>query len=120
MAKKAEKPKESKEVEKSKEAEESKEVEKRSKMPDNVVFVGRKPTMSYVLAVITQFNEGLKEVHIKARGRSISRAVDVSEIVRNRFLGDVKVKDIITGTEERVVEDGNKINVSTIDLVLVK
>jgi DNA-binding protein Alba len=43
--------------------------------------------MSYVLAVITQFTEGLKEVHVKARGRSISRAVDVAEIVKNRFLG---------------------------------
>lgn len=99
---------------------ESKAVEKKSKAADNVVFVGRKPTMSYVLAVITQFNDGMKEVHVKARGRSISRAVDVSEIVKNRFLGDVKVKNILTGTEERVVEDGNKINVSTIELTLVK
>jgi len=108
MAKKPEKPKE------------SKDAEKKSRTADNVVFVGRKPTMSYVLAVITQFNNGMKEVHLKARGRSISRAVDVSEIVRNRFLGDVKVKGIETGTEEMVVEDGNKINVSTIDLILVK
>jgi len=108
MAKKAEKP------------EVSKDTVKKSRTADNVVFVGRKPTMSYVLAVITQFNDGMKEVHIKARGRSISRAVDVSEIVKNRFLGDVKIKNIETGTEERVVEDGNKINVSTIDVVLVK
>ena len=108
MAKEAEKPKE------------GKDTEKKSKIADNVVFVGRKPTMSYVLAVITQFSGGLKEVHIKARGRSISRAVDVSEIVRNRFLGDVKIKGIETGTEEMVVEDGNKINVSTIDVILVK
>jgi DNA-binding protein len=111
MAKKAEDSK--------KEAPKEKKSEKK-KAADNVVFVGRKPTMSYVLAVITQFNDNMKEVHIKARGRSISRAVDVSEIVKNRFLGDVKVKSIETGTEERVVEDGNKINVSTIDLTLVK
>lgn len=87
---------------------------------DNVVFVGRKPTMSYVLAVITQFTDGLKEVHIKARGRSISRAVDVAEIVRNRFLEDVKLKDIKIGTEERAIEEGGKINVSTLDIVLTK
>lgn len=93
---------------------------KRTRAADNVVFVGRKPTMSYVLAVLTQFTDGLKEVHIKARGRSISRAVDVAEIVRNRFLGDVKVKSIDIGTEERVVEEGNKINVSTIDISLNK
>jgi DNA-binding protein len=92
----------------------------KTKAADNVVFVGRKPTMSYVLAVITQFTDGLKEVHVKARGRSISRAVDVSEIVKNRFLGDVKIKSIDIGTEEREVEDGNKINVSTIDIHLLK
>ena len=93
---------------------------KKTKAADNVVFVGRKPTMSYVLAVITQFTDGLKEVHVKARGRSISRAVDVAEIVKNRFLGDVKVKSIEIGTEEREVEEGNKINVSTIDIHLTK
>ena len=92
----------------------------RARMKDKVVFVGKKPTMSYVLAVITQFTNGEKDVHIKARGRSISRAVDVAEIVRNRFLGDVKVREITIGTEERSVEDGNKINVSTMDIVLAK
>jgi len=102
---------------KTKELKESKEAKRTD---DNVVFVGQKPTMSYVLAVITQFSGGLKEVHLKARGRSISRAVDIAEIVRNRFLGDVKIKSIDTGTEERVVENGNKINVSTIDINLVK
>ena len=132
MAKKAEVPKEVKTVEpkevktvepkevKAESPKEDKAVERKPRAPDNVVFVGRKPTMSYVLAVITQFNNGMKDVHIKARGRSISRAVDVSEIVRNRFLGDVKIKGITTGTEERVVEDGNKINVYTIEVTLTK
>ena len=101
-------------------AEEVKEVKETKRMDDNVVFVGQKPTMSYVLAVITQFTGGLKEVHLKARGRSISRAVDVAEIVKNRFLQDVKVNDIEIGTEEREVEEGNKINVSTIDIKLIK
>ncbi len=87
---------------------------------DNVIFVGKKPAMSYVLAVITQFTSGMSEVHLKARGRSISRAVDVAEIVKNRFLADVKIKAIDIGTEEREVEEGNKINVSTMDIVLAK
>jgi DNA-binding protein len=100
--------------------EKAEKTEKKTKAADNVVFVGRKPTMSYVLAVITQFTDGLKEVHVKARGRSISRAVDVAEIVKNRFLGDVKVRSIDIGTEEREVEEGNKINVSTIDITLAK
>ena len=103
-----------------KKTEEVKEVKETKRMDDNVIFVGQKPTMSYVLAVITQFTGGLKEVHLKARGRSISRAVDVAEIVRNRFLEDVKVNDIGIGTEEREVEGGNKINVSTIDIKLLK
>ena len=109
-----------KKAEKAEKSEKTEKPKVRSRAADNVVFVGRKPTMSYVLAVITQFTDGLKNVHIKARGRSISRAVDVAEIVRNRFLGDVKVKSIEIGTEERVVEEGNKINVSTIDIDLAK
>ncbi|NCO97029.1 MAG: DNA-binding protein Alba [Candidatus Aenigmarchaeota archaeon CG_4_10_14_0_8_um_filter_37_24] len=89
-------------------------------MDDNVVFVGQKPTMSYVLAVITQFSAGVKEVNIKARGRSISRAVDVAEVVKNKFMSDLKVKNIDIGTEEREVEGGNKINVSTMNIILAK
>jgi len=100
--------------------EEVKEVKETKRMDDNVVYVGQKPTMSYVLAVMTQFTGGLKEVHLKARGRSISRAVDVAEVVKNRFLQDVKVNEIEIGTEEREVEEGNKINVSTIDIKLLK
>jgi len=87
---------------------------------DNVVFVGRKPSMAYVLAVITQFNNGNKEVLIKARGRAISRAVDVAEIVRRRFVSDAKVKSIEIGTEEKELEDKTKINVSTMTIVLTK
>lgn len=94
--------------------------QKTKRMRDNVILVGRKPAMSYVLAVITQFTNNSSEVDVKARGRAISRAVDVAEIVRNRFLGDVNVKDIEIGTEEREVEGGNKINVSTISIKLAK
>ena len=67
---------------------------------ENVIYVGRKPPMSYVLAVITQFStSGSDEVVIKARGRSISTAVDTAEIVRNRFATDKEVKEIKIGTE---------------------
>jgi DNA-binding protein len=84
-----------------------------------VIFVGKKPTMSYVLAVITQFSEGVKEVHLKARGRSISRAVDVAEVARNRFVTDMKYQ-IEIGTEKITGEGGGELNVSTIDIVLSK
>ncbi|MBS3055370.1 MAG: DNA-binding protein Alba [Candidatus Aenigmarchaeota archaeon] len=87
---------------------------------DNVIFVGKKPSMAYVLGVMTQFSGGQPEVHIKARGKSISRAVDVAEIVRRRFITDVQIKDIQISTEERELEDKTKINVSTIEIVLGK
>jgi len=86
---------------------------------DNVIFVGQKPSMAYVLGVITQFNNGMSEVHIKARGRAISRAVDVAEIVRHKFVSDARIKDIQIGTEERTFEN-RKLNVSTISITLGK
>ncbi|MEM5867669.1 MAG: DNA-binding protein Alba, partial [Candidatus Aenigmatarchaeota archaeon] len=70
--------------------------------------------------VITQFNNGKKEVQIKARGKAISRAVDVAEIVTKRFVKDAKVKNIEIGTEEKELEDKTKINVSTITITLEK
>ncbi|EHP85193.1 DNA-binding protein Alba [Methanotorris formicicus] len=88
---------------------------------NNAVYIGNKSIMNYVLAVITQFNtQGVKEVKIKARGKAISRAVDVTEMVRNRFLPDVKVKEINIGTDKIKNEDGKVVNVSTIEIVLAK
>ena len=90
---------------------------KRKEEP-NTIFVGNKPPMNYVLAVVTQFNNGTPEVHIKARGRAISRAVDVAEIARNRFLSDLRVESINIGTEAVEGENGEKVNVSTVDIKL--
>jgi DNA-binding protein len=87
---------------------------------ENTIYVGKKPVMSYVLAVVTQFNQGTKEVAIKARGRSISTAVDLAEIIKNRFLKDVKVKDIQIKTEELPNKDGTTSNVSSIEITLMK
>ena len=88
-------------------------------MAENAVFVGSKPVMNYVLAVLTQFNAGAREVAIKARGKAISRAVDVAEIVRKRFLPDVDVKDIKIHTE-RIESEHGVANVSAIEIVLAK
>lgn len=85
---------------------------------DNVIFVGNKPVMNYVLAAVTQFNEGAKEVTIKARGRAISRAVDTAEVVRHRFLTDVQIDRIQISTEELDSEKGEKINVSSIEIFM--
>jgi DNA-binding protein len=92
----------------------------RAERDDNTIFVGKKPSMAYVLGVITQFSDGKEEVHVRARGKSISRAVDVAEIVRRRFASDVQIKSIEIGTEERELEDKSKINVSTINICLGK
>lgn len=87
---------------------------------DNIVYIGKKPTMNYVLAVVTQFNSGSDEVVIKARGKSISRAVDVAEIVRNRFIQDAKVKDIKIDTEQLSSEGERTANVSSIEIYMDK
>ena len=87
---------------------------------NNSVLIGRKPVMNYVLACITFFHGGAKEVSIKARGRAISRAIDVAEVLRRRFLPDVKVTKIGIGTDQLSPrEEGNgPTNVSTIEITL--
>ncbi len=87
---------------------------------DNVVYIGKKNVMAYVLAVVTQFNQGAKEVVIKARGRAISRAVDVAEIVRTKFITDAKIDSITTSTEEVTSEDGRNLRISAIEIKLKK
>ena len=87
---------------------------------DNVVFIGNKPIMNYVLAVNTQFSGGVKEVVVKARGKAISRAVDVVEIVRNRFITEAKLKDITIGTEEITTKEGTLLMLSSIEIILEK
>jgi DNA-binding protein len=87
---------------------------------ENTVYIGKKPTMNYVLAVVTQFNSGSDEVVVKARGKSISKAVDVAEIVRNRFVMEAKVADIKISTEELEGEEGRTVNVSSIEIFMNK
>lgn len=87
---------------------------------ENIVYIGNKPVMNYVLAVVTQMNSGVTEVILKARGRAISRAVDVAEIVRNKFISDVDVKSIDISTEEIVGNEGTSSNVSAIEIRLSK
>ena len=90
------------------------------KAKDNTVCIGKKPTMAYVLAAMMQFSDGQPDIQIKARGRSISKAVDVAEIVRNRFVQSTKVDSIKIGTETLENERKEKMNVSTIEITLKK
>ena len=87
---------------------------------ENTVFIGKKETMSYVMAVVTQFNNGSDEVVIKARGRAISKAVDVAEITKNRFVPESEIIEIITETEELPVDETGEetTNVSSIEIAM--
>jgi len=87
---------------------------------ENTVYVGKKPTMNYVLAVVTQFNSGSPDIVIKARGKSISRAVDVAEIVRHRFVLTASITDIQIDTEVLNTDEGQNVNVSSIEIFLNK
>ena len=86
---------------------------------ENVVYIGNKPVMNYVLAVVTQMNSGISQITLKARGRAISRAVDVAEIVRNKFINDMNLGSIEISTEEITRREGTKSNVSAIEIQLI-
>jgi len=93
------------------------------KKEDNIVFIGVKPFMNYVTSVVMQFTtKEKKEVVVKARGKFINRAVDVSEVVRKKFLKDknIGIKEIKIDSEELENREGRKTNVSTIEITLSK
>jgi len=90
--------------------------------PD-VVFIGNKPPMSYVMAVMTAMSSGtITEITLKARGRAITTAVDVAEIACNRFMKDLVISSVGIGTEEMPAREGDNRsrNVSTIEIKLAK
>ena len=87
----------------------------------NTVFVGKKPTMNYVLACLTQINSGTNMVTLKARGNAISRAVDVAQVLTKRFATDITVKSISINTEQvKSTITGEMNNVSSIEIKLEK
>jgi len=92
----------------------------RTPIPPDTILIGKKPVMAYATAVMMHFHSGAKELTVKARGRAISRAVDVIEVVRRRFFGGkLAVKDVIIGTET-LGEAGDMRNVSTIEIKVQK
>ena len=104
--------------EKTEKKEKPKEVKK---MEGNVVLIGKKPVMNYVIACLTYFNSGEKKVVMKARGRAISRAVDTVELLRRAFVKDLELQGICIGTEEiQRVEENRKSNVSTIEITMTR
>ena len=89
----------------------------------DVIFVGSKPPMNYVLAIITSLSSSnADEITLKARGQAITTAVDVAEITRSRFLKDLKVSKIAIGTAEMPPREGENRTrmVSTMEITLSK
>ena len=89
---------------------------------DNSIFIGNKPFMNYVTSVVVQFTtKGAKDVIVKARGKFISRAVDVSEVAMKRFMKDqIELKGIAIDSEEFKNKEGQDVRVSTIEITLAK
>jgi len=85
---------------------------------ESTVYIGKKATMNYVLAVVSQLNAGCDNVCIKARGRAISRAVDVAEIVRRRFVQGLNYQEVKIATEQLPGQDGGNANVSSIEIYM--
>jgi DNA-binding protein len=85
-------------------------------MENDVVFVGKKPIMAYVLAILTHLNSGHDAVFIKARGSMISKAVDISQVVKRKFSKDLKISNIEIGTEEIKTEENKHRDVSFISV----
>jgi len=89
-----------------------------AKKDDSKVFIGKKKSMDYVMAAMLVLDK--KPVRLLARGRSISRAVDVAEVLKSRFMADAKVQNIEIGTEVIKTEEGKEINVSAIEITIKK
>jgi len=97
-------------------------VKPRTARDNNTVFIGTKPFMNYVTAVVMQFTiQNSGEVMIKSRGKFISKAVDVAEVVKRRFMsGQIDVADVIIGSESFENKEGRQVSVSTIEIKLAK
>lgn len=86
---------------------------------ENIVYVGSKNPMTYVMAVMRAINyNDDDEVVIKARDRAISTDVNVAEITRNRFLTELSEPVVEISTEELTDFKGSMRNVSTISIQL--
>ena len=76
--------------------------------------------MAYCLAVMTELKDNKSEVTLMARGRAISKAVDVAEVVRNQFISDLGATDISIGTEQMETDEGGTRNISSIAISMAK
>ena len=87
---------------------------------DFSLYIGGKPIMSYVTNVVMYFTtQGAESVVIKSRGKFISSAVEVAEVIQKQFLKDkVKIDDVKIDSQELTAKDGKKVRVSTMEITL--
>jgi len=86
----------------------------------NLVRVGRKPIMNYVTACVTLFNSGNDEVMVRARGRTIEKAIDIVQMLKRGFLKNVTILSIDVGSENVRRVDGTRGNISIIEITLAR
>jgi DNA-binding protein len=85
---------------------------------DSKVFIGRKKSINYVLASMVILNDN-RAVRLLSRGRAISRAVDVAEILKNNFAKGAEYGEILIESEEITNKDGTKSNVSSMEIEIL-
>jgi archaea-specific DNA-binding protein len=85
---------------------------------ENIVRIGKKPIMNYVVACMTLLNTGVSEVMVRARGQSITKAVETVEMLRRAFLKHIQIHRVDIGTEEVQRQDGSMASLSMIEIIL--
>jgi len=86
----------------------------------NLIRIGKKPIMNYVVACVTLLNSGAEEIMVRARGQAITKAVETVLMLRNSFLKDLEIEEIKIGSEEVTRLDGTRGSISTIEITLGK
>lgn len=84
----------------------------------NIVRIGKKPLMNYVVACMTLLNSGVPEVMVRARGQSITKAVETVDLLRRAFLKNIRVQSVDIGTEQVQRQDGSIASLSMIEIML--
>ena len=84
----------------------------------NMVRIGKKPIMNYVVACMTLLNTGVADVMVRGRGQSITKAVEVVEMLRRAFMKNIRIHSVDIGTEEVKREDGSTTSLSMIEIIV--
>jgi len=86
----------------------------------NIVLIGKKPVMNYVIACLTLFNAGKQRITVKARGFVIARAVDTVELLRRAFIEDLEIHKITIGSQKFKRANNIESIISTMEIVISK